>query len=420
MGTPIPDLPILEAEDSMLSRKFGRELSNYFAGSPLNRVGFLRSDHAFLRAAFSHPSARFLLLNELAPLVDESQRRLAYVGYSDVKGFTGADPFEKSEEQMIKDFNSEEFHPLILLLGLDEANKLPASASAGDPAFEYKEYKGRPYFAVDVTPPKGAAAEAAQAANKVIDAVKAKGWSFYQNQRHMGLEAGEAAVYANARSLLDWNSRIPFCAQCGSKTLSINAGTKRTCPPTDLAGGKLTERGPCASRHGVSNICFPRTDPTIIAAVVSADGSRLLLGRNKRFPPYWFSTLAGFLEPGESIEEAVRREVWEESGVRLSRVVIHSSQPWPFPASLMIGAIAQALPGDGEKIDLGHDPELVDARWFSIDEVKEALKFGVSGLGEPAPAGYKEGGLRLPPQTAIANRLITAVVDGFVGGGAKI
>ena len=187
MGIPTPDLPILEAEDSMLSKKFGRELSNYFAGSPLNRVGFLRSDHAFLRSAFSHPSARFLLLNELAPLVDESQRRLAYVGNPEVTPFTGTDPFEKSEEQMIKDFNSDEFKPLILLLGLDEANKVPASAESGDPAFEYKEYKGRPYFAVDITP-KGAAAEGA---NKVIDAVKAKGYSFYQNQRHMGLAAGE-------------------------------------------------------------------------------------------------------------------------------------------------------------------------------------------------------------------------------------
>lgn len=229
-----------------------------------------------------------------------------------------------------------------------------------------------------------------------------------------------AAVYAQARSLFDWNGRNPFCAQCGQKNLSVNAGTKRTCPPTDSAGGVVKERGPCASRQGVSNICFPRTDPTIIVAVVSADGSKILLGRNKRFPPHWFSTLAGFLEPGESIEEAVRREVWEESGVKLSRVVIHSSQPWPFPASLMIGAVAQALPGDGETIHLGHDPELVDARWYPVEEVRDALTTGVSGLGEPAPPGYKEGGLRLPPQTAIANRLLTAVVEGFVGNIAKI
>ncbi|ROW12222.1 hypothetical protein VMCG_00102 [Cytospora schulzeri] len=418
MGAAIPDLPILEAEDSMLSRKFGRELANYFAGSPLNRVGFLRGDHVFLRSAFTHPSTRFLLLNELAPLVDEtdkSQRRLAYVKHEDVKPLTGPNPYEKPEEQLIKEFNSEEVKPLILLLGLDEAHKIPASGD--DPAFQYKEYKGRPYFAVDVTPRTSGSVEAA---NNVIEAMNAKGCSFFENQRNLGLTADEAAVYANARSLFDWNSRVPFCAQCGQRTMSVNAGTKRACPPTDMAGGELKERGPCASRKGVSNICFPRTDPTIICAVVSADGSKILLGRNKRFPPHWYSTLAGFLEPGESIEEAVRREVWEESGVKLSRVVIHSSQPWPFPASLMIGAIAQALPGDGETIDLGNDPELVDAKWYPIEEVREALTTGVSGLGEPAPPGYVEGGLRLPPQTAIANRLITAVVEGFVGEVAKI
>lgn len=157
----------------------------------------------------------------------------------------------------------------------------------------------------------------------------------------------------------------------------------------------------------------------MIAAVVSADGKRLLLGRQKRWPPYWYSTLAGFLEPGESIEESVRREVWEESGVRVGRVVIHSSQPWPYPASLMIGAIAQALPGDGEKITL-NDKELEVAKWFEIEEVRKALETGTSPLGEAAPEGYKEGDLRLPPTQAIANRLITAVVEGFLSAAPKI
>jgi NADH pyrophosphatase NudC (nudix superfamily) len=98
-------------------------------------------------------------------------------------------------------------------------------------------------------------------------------------------------------------------------------------------------------------------------AILSSDGTKVLLGRQKRWPKDWYSTLAGFLEPGESIEEAVRREVWEESGVEVGRVVIHSSQPWPFPASLMIGAVGQALPGDKEKIYLGNDPELESAKW---------------------------------------------------------
>jgi NAD+ diphosphatase len=213
--------------------------------------------------------------------------------------------------------------------------------------------------------------------------------------------------------------------------MSVNAGTKRVCPPTDYAslptpqGGATTvldvprERAACVTRKGVSNLSFPRTDPTVIMAVVSHDGKRILLGRQKRWPPYWYSTLAGFCEPAESVEEAVRREVWEESGVLLGRVVIHSTQPWPYPANLMIGAIGQALP-DGEKIHLEHDPELEDAKWVDLDEVREALRTGTSGLGEKPEAEYKEGSLRLPPQTAIANQLLRAVVGGFLGESPKI
>lgn len=107
----------------------------------------------------------------------------------------------------------------------------------------------------------------------------------------------------------------------------------------------------------------------------------------------------------------MRREVWEEAGVTLSRVVIHSSQPWPYPANLMIGAIAQVSDPAHEKINLEHDPELEDARWFDIPVVEEALRIGASPLGEPAGPEYKEGGLRLPPPTAIANQLIQAAVS---------
>jgi NAD+ diphosphatase len=217
-------------------------------------------------------------------------------------------------------------------------------------------------------------------------------------------------MYGQARALIDWNARTPFCAQCGQPTLSVHAGTKRVCAATDRAA---PSRRPCATRGTVSNHSFPRTDPTVIMAVLSADGSRLLLGRQRRWPADWFSTLAGFQEPGESIEEAVRREVWEESGVRVGRVLLHSSQPWPFPASLMIGAVGQALPGKGEEIYLGHDAELESARWFPLEEVREALVKGTSSLGEGPPEGHVEGALRLPPQTAIANRLIAAVVDGW-------
>lgn len=218
--------------------------------------------------------------------------------------------------------------------------------------------------------------------------------------------------------MIDWNTRNPFCAGCGSPNLSVEAGYKRVCPPTDRKGGSdPAPRPDCPTRHGVSNLCFPRSDPTMIAAVVSADGQRILLGRQERYPPRWYSTLAGFLEPGESVEEAVRREVWEEAGVRVGRVVIHSSQPWPYPSTLMLGAIAQALP-DGEEVAL-NDKELESARWFPVDEVREALKETGSG-GKPAPEGHGEAKLRVPPPQAIANRLMTAVVNGYLTGIPKI
>ncbi|KAI1645359.1 NUDIX hydrolase domain-like protein [Daldinia loculata] len=408
MGHPTPDLPVLAEDDSMLSRKFGREVANYFSGSPLNRISFLRTDYGFLRAAFAHPSAAFLLLDNLSPLAKD-HANLSYVARDVVVPLTGEEPFKESEQEQLKDFNSAITQPVVLFLGIDEKK----------PDFQYRDYKGKPYFAVDVTPKGTIEAKA----KSIVDIVKANGVSFIDGRRLLTLNAPDAAIFAEARALLDWNSRNPFCGGCGQPTTSINAGWKRSCPPTDLAGvpegGAPKERADCPTRHGISNLCFPRTDPTVIMAVVSADGTKILLGRNKRFPPFWFSTLAGFLEPGESIEEAVRRETWEESGVTVGRVVIHSSQPWPYPANLMIGAIGQATPG-GETIHLGHDEELTDARWFSFDEVREGIATGVSGLGDPAPAGYKEGALRLPPQTAIANQLIQAVLNGYLGAVPKI
>ncbi|KAJ4377806.1 NADH pyrophosphatase [Neocucurbitaria cava] len=402
---PQPELPepAHPTVDSMLSRKFGKEIANYFSGSPLNRVSFLRPDHAFLTAALHHPSTTFLLFNKLEPLL-KSPSELAQKKFEDVKPVIGNNPFERPEEDTIAQYNSSLYLPQIIFLGLDERKE----------GFVYKEhYKGQPWFAVDVTPTESVKEEA----EKLVEKVKSEGLDFSKGRMHLSLPAQEAAIYAEARHLLDWNARNPFCASCGYKTLSVNAGFKRTCPPKDIAQSVANagERPPCATRTGISNLCFPRTDPTVIMAVVSADGKKMLLGRQKRWPPHWYSTLAGFLEPAESVEEAVRREVWEESGIHLGRVVIHSTQPWPYPANLMIGAIGQAIP-EGETVHLGHDAELEDAKWFTAEEIREALRVGTSGLGEAAGPEYKEGGLRLPPATAIANQLMSAVVNGFASG----
>ena len=417
---PQPDLPHPAHIDreSALGRKFGKEITNYFgsqyrsyyhidktltiSGSPLNRVSFLRDNHSFLTGAFDHPSTKFMCFRNLSPLI-KSPTELHYATYKDLKPVVPSNPYSKTEQEMIEEFNSDNTIPQIVFLGLDEQD------SNG---YAFRNFKGAPHFAIDITPRNSYEKEA----NDVIEAFKNAGLSFVEGMRAMSFHSDEAAAYAQGRHYLDWNGRNTYCGTCGHKTLSVNGGAKRVCPPKDKAENP-PEREECSTRTTLSNLTFPRTDPTIIVAVLSHDSKRVLLGRQKRWPPYWFSTLAGFVEPAESVEDAVRREVWEESGVVLSRVLIHSTQPWPYPANLMIGAIAQVATPEDENIKLDNDPELETARWFSIDEIKEALEFGTSGLGDAAPDGYKEGNLRLPPQTAIANQLISAVVrGGFLEG----
>ncbi|GKZ29111.1 NADH pyrophosphatase [Aspergillus brasiliensis] len=404
----LPNPPHIQA-DSMLARRFGRETVNYFSSSPLNRLSFLRTDHAFLSAALKHPSTRFVLMKDLAPLT-KTPTEPYYAKYEEIRKMVPETIYDKSEEDIIKEYDSRKTTASPIFLGLDETQTQDGLA--------WKIYSGTPYFALDVTPRHSEEQQANSRA--VISDLEAKGLTFLQGRTIMSFPASEAAIYAQARALIDWNTRNTFCGTCGHPTISVNSGTKRACPPSDAAlveQGKPATRPPCNTRTTISNLSFPRTDPTIIVAVVSADAKRILLGRGKRFPPYFYSTLAGFIEPAESVEDAVRREVWEEAGVTLSRVVIHSSQPWPYPANLMIGAIAQVSDPAHEKINLEHDPELEDARWFEFAEVEEALKTGTSVLGAAPGPEYKEGALRLPPATAIANQLIRAAINlEFLGG----
>ncbi len=158
----------------------------------------------------------------------------------------------------------------------------------------------------------------------------------------------ELGILAMAKSLLDWHRRHRFCSNCGAGTAPSQAGFRRDCPN-------------CGTEH------FPRTDPVVIMLVT--DGERCLLGRQSRFVPGMFSCLAGFLEPGETIEDAVRRETFEEAGIRVGRVAYARSQPWPFPSSLMIGCVGEAL---SQEIVVDAQ-ELEEARWFHRDEIRLML-----------------------------------------------
>ncbi|MGU7774314.1 NAD(+) diphosphatase [Burkholderia sp. MR1-5-21] len=186
-------------------------------------------------------------------------------------------------------------------------------------------------------------------------------------------------MLGEAKSMLDWHRRHGFCANCGSASRATMAGWHRVCDA-------------CGARH------FPRVDPVVI--MLAIDGDHCLLGRQRHFSPGMYSALAGFVEPGETVEDAVCREVLEEARVKCGQVVYYASQPWPFPSSLMIGCFAQA-----RSTEIVVDTtELEDARWFSRSEVSAML------------AGTHANGLTAPKPFAIAHHLLQA----YVAQGASV
>ncbi|ODV92759.1 hypothetical protein CANCADRAFT_30817 [Tortispora caseinolytica NRRL Y-17796] len=383
---------------TLLTRRFGNPGDCFYAGNPLNRVSFKREDNEFLSQALTHESALFLPLQELNPAVKQVDRStlLNYIPYYVIKPLIG-NPFAVSDDEREKQFDSSKYQPLVVFLGLNSSEE----------GLNIGAYSGRPYFAVDLTVNTEFAAEQTLA-QKIVEDIIADGASFPAVRFGFALSPTDAAVYAQARMFVDWNSRNPYCGGCGQRTLTISGGCKRACPSTDRAG----ERRPCPTRGTLTNLSFPRTDPTVIAAVVNANGDKILLGRNKRFPKQFYSCLAGFVEPAESIEEAVRREIWEEAGVHCGRVVVYVTQPWPYPANLMLGCIAEAK-ADGHDVCLSHDPELHDARWFDFDKVSAALDFSKTydTMSTPPP---DDEFLLLPGPNAVAHNLIDAVVNSHI------
>ena len=181
------------------------------------------------------------------------------------------------------------------------------------------------------------------------------------------LERFEGSILAYARGLMYWHQRHRFCGVCGAPSIALKGGHQRNC-----------------TNEACRAPSFPRTDPAVIMLV--HDGDRALLGRQQIWKPGMYSTLAGFVEPGETLEEAVAREVWEETNVQVEDVRYHSSQPWPFPASIMLGFHAKARTTAINR----NDNEVEDAQWFTIDELRD----------------FESIGNTLPRPDSIARRLI--------------
>ncbi|MER8575164.1 NAD(+) diphosphatase [Mesorhizobium sp. M1338] len=258
-----------------------------------------------------------------------------------------------------------------LYLKLGDGNGLdPWFAAAESEAFKVSLAQGillgfselGPVLAV----PAGIDAEQLPETIKAID---------YRSVYMQGLiDEAAAGAMAQGAALLAWHASHRFCSKCGTQSQMRAGGYKRHCPN-------------CGTEH------FPRTDP--VAIMLTATREKCLLGRGRHFAPGMYSALAGFIEPGETIEAAVRRETLEEAGIRLGRVVYHASQPWPFPYSLMIGCFGEPL-NDDIQADLN---ELEDCRWFARDEVRSML------------TREHPGNLVTPPKGAIAHHLIRAWVD---------
>ncbi|XP_051850901.1 NAD-capped RNA hydrolase NUDT12 [Antechinus flavipes] len=350
MGVPKPFYLLKKVE----------EYENYFSRTLLDRKSEKRTNLKWLSAKQNHPDTVYILFSDLSPLVtltgQQPEVRLCRLNYLHIKDyianpdnfiliFLGVELGNKKEciNIMIREDTKEED---------EDEDGLVAWFALGINAICAEQFKQRHEDCYFLHPPMPALLQ---------------------------LKEKEAGVVAQARSVLAWHSRYKFCPTCGSATKIEEGGYKRVCLKED-----------CPSLQGVHNTSYPRVDPVVIMQVVHPDGNKCLLGRQKRFPPGMFTCLAGFVEPGETIEDAVRREVEEESGVKVGSVQYISCQPWPMPSSLMIGCLAVAMSTE-IKVDKN---EIDDARWFTKEQVIDVLTKG------------NQQSFFVPPSRAIAHQLI--------------
>jgi NAD+ diphosphatase len=306
-----------------------------FSGYPLDRAGVRRRDESYIEALLAHPDSDLILMQNGQPVL--------------------ALPVTPGQPRCA--------------LRLSAASRSGfLGTSPPNPFFLGIDAKGRATFAAALPARFDLESGPLEGLGEAVDMRMAAGV----------IDMGDLALLATGKNLIDWHDRHGFCSNCGTKTDSVEAGWKRACPQ-------------CKTEH------FPRTDP--VAIMLAVHGDKCLLGRGPGFRAGFISALAGFIEPGETIEEGCARELMEEAGVTVTSARIIANQPWPFPSQLMIGLIA-----DVSSFELNLDTdEVSQAIWFTRDEARALLSQGgclVEGRT-----------LRAPPPLAIAHHLIKAWVD---------
>lgn len=407
----------------------------YFGKEAVNRVSFLREDAEFITNSVFHPSTRFIFYENGNPLVNKDAEKSHLViltnGDDQLSTVEGADIASTEKGLMTNDGKWEK---ILQTWSNDNKEQTLALRDAGKPSFlflgikdqsvgvdlqqlkfeeteKYLDHQGRysgiPYYGVDLTH----SPEVSEAIKNHIVAhltVTEKLLIYTNSRKHtMAFTQDESALFSHGKMYFDWLGRNRFCPGCGSKVIPIHAGGKLRCTNDVSVQSDDTTVYDCPVKNtSVSNVSFPRTDAVVITAITDKARTKMLLSLNKRYAfTKMYSCTSGFMEPSETVEVATKREIWEETGVVCDDIQILMTQPWPFPANLMIGCVATVdFNGENEVIHLGHDRELADARWFDLSFVRKLAN------GEHTDATNPEG-IILPTDISVAFLLIKHVLD---------
>ncbi|KAI9298141.1 hypothetical protein K502DRAFT_300007 [Neoconidiobolus thromboides FSU 785] len=378
---------LIQSKLNFNNKSYTKMNINFFGGNPLNRNGPSRERLSIMRKKLISDNSKVLLFNKDKALFQSGAKSLYISNYQNISGlFHGIELYneniEKEGQREIYKKLQYDYGLILIYLGFHQS--------------ENSDYFALQLNGTNKLLPKN---------EDFINELTKSGNEFLRlRPAAFGLKPEVAAIVSQARAILDWHSKSKYCPSCGSITAYGESGYKRIC-----LGLSIDQEIPCTANNSIQNFSYPRTDAVGIVCVISKDGEKILLGRKSVFPKKVYSCVAGFFEPGESLEEAIQREVLEETGVVVDNVKYISSQPWPFPSNLMIGCHAYAVTEEINK----DDEELEDAKWFTRQQVLKAIGNEVNTFSfwsDPPKADSEVADIELvlPTKHSIAYNIIVA------------